>query len=357
MSRRDFLHVGVVGGLGLTLPSFLRIRAQQAANAGAVAPAAAAVAAEPKAKAVIHLFLPGGIAQQEFLDPKPYAPIEYRGPFGAIDTKVTGLRFSQHFPKMASVADRMTVVRTMSHGEAAHERGTHNMYTGYRPSPAIQYPSIGSVLAHELGPKTALPPYVCIPSLPNVYAGSGYLNSAYGPFSLGSDPANNGFQVRDLNAPANVDDARYARRKSMLEAVDDHFKQLEKADAIDASDSFYQAAYALLASPDAKTAFDLKAEPDKVRDEYGRHAAGQRLLLARRLVEAGVRFVSLTFGGWDHHDNIANAFPGQASQLDQGFATLLTDLERRGLLDSTLVLITTEFGRTPKINRTEGRDH
>jgi hypothetical protein len=364
LSRRHFLHVGVIGGLGLTLPSFLQIRAQQAAGAAPAAPSGAGAAAlaaakfaEPKAKAVIHLYLPGGIAQQECFDPKPYAPIEYRGPFGAIDTKVTGLQFSQHFPRMAGVADRMTVVRTMSHGEAAHERGAHNMFTGYRPSPAIQYPSIGSVLSHELGPKTALPPYVCVPSLPNIYAGSGYLNSAYGPFSLGSDPANNGFQVRDLNAPNGVDDARYERRKSMLDAVDEHFKQLEKADAIDASDSFYQAAYALLASPAAKAAFDLKAEPDAIRDEYGRHAAGQRLLLARRLVEAGVRFVSLSYGGWDHHDNIAGAFPGQAAQLDQGFATLITDLERRGLLDSTLVLITTEFGRTPKINRTEGRDH
>ena len=357
-TRRDFLRVGVVSGLGLTLPSFLQIRAQQAAaNALASAPARAPAPAPAKAQAVIQIFLPGGIAQQECFDPKPYAPSEYRGPYSSIDTKVTGLRFSQHFPRMASVADRMTVVRTMSHGEAAHERGTHNLFTGYRPSPALQYPSVGSVVAHELGPKTALPPYVCVPTLPNLYANSGYLSSAYGPFCLGSDPANKGFKVRDLNAPAGVDDARYERRRSMLQAVDEHFEQLEKADAIDASDSFYEAAFALLASPAAKAAFDLAAEPDPLRDEYGRNAAGQRMLLARRLIEAGVRFVSLTFGGWDHHDNLAGAFAPQARPLDQAFAALLTDLEKRGLLDSTLVLLTTEFGRTPKINRTEGRDH
>ena len=342
-TRRDFLQVGMLGGLGLTLPNFLRIRGE--------------TAIEPRAKAVIQLFLPGGIAQQESFDPKPYAPIEYRGPFGAIDTKVVGLRFGGNFPRMAALADRLTVVRTMSHGEAAHERGTHNMFTGYRPSPALQYPSLGSVVSHELGPKGALPPYVCIPSLPTIYANSGYLSSAYGPFSLGADPAAEGFVVRDLNLPEGVDAERFARRQSMLEAVDRHFERLEKADAVAAADTFYQRAYALLSSPEAKAAFDLDAEPAAIRDEYGRNSAGQPALLARRLVEAGVRFVSLTYGGWDHHDNIAGAFPPQAVELDQAVAALITDLERRGLLDSTLFMLTSEFGRTPKINATAGRDH
>jgi hypothetical protein len=358
-SRREFLHVGLVGGLGLSLPSFLRIRAQQAADGAASTGFHAAEGAklDAKAKAVIQVFLPGGIAQQESFDPKPYAPVDYRGPFGSIDTKVVGLRFGQHFPRMAGIADRLTVVRTLSHGEAAHERGTHNLFTGYRPSPALQYPSFGSVVSHELGPKGALPPYVCVPSVPNVYANSGYLSSAYGPFSLGSDPVSDGFVVRDLNLPDGVDDARFARRRSLLQAVDAHFESIEKADAIAAADTFYERAYALLSSAEARAAFDLKAEPQNVREEYGRHAAGQRMLLARRLVEAGVRFVTLTYGGWDHHDNIAGALPGQAHELDHGFATLIVDLERRGLLDSTLVMLTTEFGRTPKINGTGGRDH
>src|SRR5262245_14403640 len=156
--RREFLHVGLIGGLGLTLPNFLRIRAQQATGADAAGAASAGFHAAQgeklvaKAKAVIQVFLPGGIAQQESFDPKPYAPIDYRGPFGSIDTKVVGLRFGQHFPRMAGIADRLTVVRTLSHGEAAHERGTHNLFTGYRPSPALQYPSFGSVVSHELGP-------------------------------------------------------------------------------------------------------------------------------------------------------------------------------------------------------------
>jgi hypothetical protein len=344
LDRRQFLQVGCLGALGLALPDFLRSRAGQ-------------LLAEPKAKSVVQIFLPGGIAQQECFDPKPYAPIEYRGPFGSIDTKVTGLRFGQHFPRMAKIADRMMVVRTMSHGEAAHERGTQNMFTGYRPSPAISYPSLGSVVSHELGARGAIPPYVCIPTVPNVFAGSGYLSSAYGPFSLGSDPASGDFRVRDLELPEGVDAARFERRRTMLDAVDAHFERLERSDSIDASDTFYQRAYALLASPQAKAAFDLAAEPDKTRDEYGKNAAGQRMLLARRLVEAGVRFVTLSFGGWDHHENLANAFPGQAHQLDQAFAALIVDLEQRGLLDSTHVMLTTEFGRTPKINRTEGRDH
>jgi len=355
--RRDFLRCGLGGALGIALADRFRL-SLLAQEAGAAAVAAAPVAARAaKARAVIHLFLPGGMAQQESFDPKPYAPAEYRGPFRAIDTKVPGLKFGEHFKQLAKVADRLMVVRTLSHGEAAHERGTQNMFTGYRPSPALQYPSFGAVVSHELGPDGALPPYVCIPSQPVVDAGSGYLSSAFGPFSLGSDPANKNFEVQDLAPPAGLDAARDARRRALLDAVDERFTAGAAADEIAAAESFVQRAYALIASPEAKAAFDLKAEPDKLRDEYGRHAAGQRLLLARRLTEAGVRWVTLTAGGWDHHDNIAQGFPGQAREIDQGLAALIRDLESRGRLDSTLVLVTTEFGRTPKINATAGRDH
>jgi hypothetical protein len=246
----------------------------------------------------------------------------------------------------------------MSHGEAAHERGTHNMFTGYRPSPALEYPSIGSVISHELGPRNDLPPYVCVPSVPNEYAGSGYLSSAYGPFALGSDPARGDFKVRDLNLPENgVDEARFERRKSLLETVDHHFRSIEDSDAIGAMDSFYQHAYKLISSERAREAFNLNAEPDKLKDEYGRNAAGQRMLLARRLIEGGVRFVSLTAGGWDHHDNIKSGIQKEMPSTDQAIAALIRDLDRRGMLDTTLVMVTTEFGRTPKINPTGGRDH
>jgi len=348
-SRREFLYVGLVGGLGLTLPEYFLRRAQadqkQYENKA------------PVAHAVIHIFLPGGMSAQESFDPKPFAPIEYRGPLGSIETAIPGVRLSECLPQTAKIADRIAICRSMTHGEAAHERGTHNMFTGYRPSAAVQYPSIGAVVSHELGARSELPPYVCIPGIPNEFAGSGYLSTRYGPFSLGSDPARGDFAVRDLSLPGGVDAARFERRRNMLNAVDAHFRSLEQADALATMDEFYQRAYTMISSSTAREAFNLGAEPDALRDAYGRNAAGQRMLLARRLVEGGVRFVSMVFGGWDHHANIADGVRGQLAEFDRGYSTLITDLEQRGLLDSTLVMVTTEFGRTPKINRDGGRDH
>src|SRR5438874_2711937 len=219
-TRRAFLHVGLVGGLGLTLDQFFRLQARAAA-AGAVK--------EAPAKSLIHIYLPGGMAHQESFDPKPYAPIEYRGEMRHVQTKISGEMFGETLTQTAQVADKLTVIRSMSHGEAAHERGTHNMFTGYRPSPALQYPSMGSVISHEYGPKNNLPPYVCIPSLPNIYAGTGYLSSSFSPFSLGSDPANPGFRVQDLNLPGGLTDARFTTRRNVLDAVNAHFAKKEKS--------------------------------------------------------------------------------------------------------------------------------
>jgi hypothetical protein len=297
------------------------------------------------------------MAHQESWDPKPYAPTEYRGPFGTINTSIKGIKFSQNIKHTAKIADKMTIIRSMAHGEAAHERGTHNMFTGYKPSPALEYPAMGSVVAHELGPRNNLPPYVCVPSVPNEFANSGYLSSAFGPFAIGSEPSRGDFKVRDLNMPGGVDDARFNRRRSLLETVDHHFKTIEESDALDSMDAFYQHAYKLISSQEAREAFNLKAEPEKVRNRYGMNTPGQRMLLARRLVEAGTRFVSLTAGGWDHHDNIKNGIQQQLPPVDQAIAALISDLDERGLLDSTLVMVTSEFGRTPKINGTGGRDH
>ncbi len=343
------MHVGLLGGLGLTLPQLLRLEAEAAQKHYE--------SKEGAAKSVIHIFLPGGMAQQESWDPKPYSPIEYRGPMGSVDTKITGVRFGEMFKHTAGVSDKLVVLNSLTHGEAAHERGVHNMFTGYRPSPALSYPSLGSVVSHEFGPRANLPPYVCVPNQPNEFAGSGYLSSAFGPFSLGNDPANGKFTVRDLSLPGGIDEGRFAKRRSLLETVDAHFKEAEKSDALDAMDTFYQRAYGLISSQQAREAFDINKEPAKLRDEYGRNQAGQRLLMARRLVEAGVRFVSVTYGGWDHHDNVKNGFQRQAPALDVAFARLIRDLDERGLLDSTLVMLTSEFGRTPKINKTAGRDH
>jgi len=348
-SRREFMYVGMMGGLGLTLPQFFASKASAATKTYALR--------EPVAQSIIHIFLPGGIAHQESFDPKPLAPTEYRGPFGAINTKIPGVQFSENMKEVANIADKITVIRSMSHGEAAHERGTHNMFTGYRPSPALEYPSFGSVISHELGSRNDLPPYVCVPSVPNEYANSGYLSSAFGPFALGSDPATGAFKVRDLNLPTGVDDKRFARRRSLLDTVDHHFRTLEESDALDSMDAFYQHAYKLISSNNAREAFNLAAEPEALKEQYGKTQAGQRMLLARRLVEGGVRFVSLTAGGWDHHDNIKGGITNNLPSLDKAIAALINDLDQRGMLDNTLVMVTSEFGRTPKINSTAGRDH
>ncbi len=350
-SRREFMFVGLAGGIGLGLPQLLQMEAQAAPGARQLS------SKKGQAQSIIHIFLPGGMAAQETWDPKPYAPIEYRGPMSNIGTKVVGLRFGESMKKCAQIADKMTIVHSMTHGEAAHERGTHNMFTGYKPSPALQFPSFGSVISHEYGARKNLPPYVCVPKQPNTFAGSGYLSTAYGPFGLGSDPAQGNFQVRDLNLPSGVTPEQFNRRRSLLGIVDDHFKSMEKSDALDAMDSFYQRAYSLISSPEARQAFDLNKEDAKVRDRYGRHQAGQRFLMARRLVEAGVRMVSVTAGGWDHHANISDNIKKSAVPMDQALAALIGDLDERGLLDSTLVMVTSEFGRTPKINSNGGRDH
>ena len=348
-SRRDFMHVGLVGGLGLTLADFMRIKAHGAQKYYDTV--------EGPAKSVIHIYLPGGMAHQESFDPKPYAPLEYRGPFKSIKTKIPGVHFSENFKETAKIADKITVCRSMTHGEAAHERGTHNMFTGYKPSPAIKFPSFGSVVSHEYGSRKNLPPYVCVPNVPNEFAGSGYLSSSYGPFGLGSDPAQGGFKVRDLSLPGDISNDRFSKRRSLLDTVDDHFRQVETSDALGAMDKFYNDAYSLISSKEAREAFDMTKENDKVKERYGKNQAGQRMLLARRLVESGVRFVSLTYGGWDMHQNIEAGFNRQGPELDKAYAALISDLDERGLLDSTLVMMSSEFGRTPKINKDSGRDH
>lgn len=351
VDRREFLTVGAVGGLGLSLGNFLRLQAARGeANPGTLP-------RQATAQSMIYIYLPGGFAQQETFDPKPHAPVEYRGPLGSIDTALPGIRFGEVLPHTAKIADRLAICRSMTHGEAAHERGTHNMFTGYRPSPAVTYPSFGSVVAHELGPRANLPPYVAIPNLPAPDAQAGYLGSGFGPFAIGSDPASDGFTVRDLALPGGVDAARFATRQRLRDAVGRHFQRLEDTVALTAMDSFYERAYALVNSPAAQAAFDIKAEPAALRDAYGRNQAGQRMLLARRLVEAGVRFVTLAYGSWDMHARIRDGITATLPAFDQAFAALVTDLEQRGLLDSTLVMVSSEFGRTPRINNDAGRDH
>ena len=354
--RRDFLRVGVVGAAGLTLGDYLR------ATEGATKPA--------KAQAVIQIFLQGGFPHMDSFDPKPDAPAEYRGQLKPISTKTPGTYFSEHMAQTAKISDQIAVIRSITHTEVDHGRGEHNMLTGYRPSPALVYPSMGTIASQELGPRAELPAYIAVPQSTSQYMGSGYLSSAHGPFALGADPSRQGFQVRDLNLPTGIDQARFEKRKSMRAMVDEHFAGVEKADMLVAMDSFYQRAYAMLASAKAREAFNLKAESKESLAHYGiggsrgqdaaaiaRASAGPRFLLCRRLVEAGARFVTMTYGRWDTHAFHYRSIEPQMPAFDHGFAALITDLKRRGMLENTLVLVTSEFGRTPRINSGGGRDH
>jgi hypothetical protein len=213
------------------------------------------------------------------------------------------------------------------------------------------------VVSHEFGPRKDLPPYVFVPNATE-YGGTGYLGSQFGPFGIGSDPSRPGYQVRDLLLPPGVDDRRFNTRREIRHAVDDHFRyQSGQAQALGAMDEFYQRAYAMISSPAARNAFDITKEDAATRRKYGSNDAGPRFLLARRLIEAGVRFVTVTYGGWDMHNAIENAMRRQAPGLDQALAGLIRDLDDRGLLASTIVLVTSEFGRTPRINTSAGRDH
>lgn len=346
MLRRNFLQIGSMSGIGLLLNNYNILKAQNKVSDNA------------KAKSVIYIYLPGGFAAQETFDPKPLAPVEYRGPMGSIKTKIIGVNFNEHFKQTANIADKITVIRSMTHGETAHERGEHDMLTGWRPSSALVYPSIGSVVSHELGTRNDIPPYIAIPKIPNEWADAGYLSQAYNPFSIGSSPENKDFKVRDLTLPNGIDRQRFEERKQLLNIVNKNFiRSNQNSDNLKAMNSFYENSFSMLDNKSSTEAFDLNKENEKTKEKYGKNAAGMRMLLARRLVEAGSRFVTLSYGGWDMHQNIANGIANNVPALDQAFAALISDLDDRGMLDSTLVMIGTEFGRTPKINPDAGRDH
>lgn len=352
--RREFMRVGWLGGIGLSLGQYLNLQAQ-AEQSQMVA----------KAKSVIHIYLQGGFAHMDSFDPKPDAPAEYRGILSPIPTSIPGTYFSSHMPYSAKIADKITVVRSMTHTEVDHSRGEHSMFTGYRPSPALVYPSMGSVVADQLGVRQAMPAYVCVPNQGSQFLGSGYLSNSCGPFALGTDPARSNFTVRDLNLAKGVDEDRFQRRKDLKNLVDDHFRSQLQDDAVSTMDSLYQRAYDLLSSSEARGAFSLKGESDETKELYGmkphgpvlRPSAGARFLIARRLVEAGARFVTVTYGAWDTHAFHYRSIEPQLPDFDRAFAGLISDLDQRGILDSTLVMVTSEFGRTPKINAGGGRDH
>lgn len=350
--RRDFLKAGVLGLFGLSLTDLFRLKALANPTSHVER-----VHASHTARAIILIWLGGGPSHLDMWDLKPNAPEEIRGLFKPIHTNVTGIQISEHMPKLAQQMDKLCIIRSMTSPEAAHERGTHYMMTGYQPLPGFAVPGYGAVVAKLKPQRSALPPYIAVPA-PVAYGGRGFLGASLAPFSPGGNPASKNFKVRDLHPPKGVSYQRVERRRSLRQAVDAAFKKYEEGNpAAEAVDSFYTAAYNLMSSSDARAAFELGNETNKMRDTYQRNTFGQSCLLARRLVEAGVNFVTVSNGGWDNHNNIFSSLPGKLNAFDRTVATLIADLSERGLLESTMVVAMGEFGRTPIINRNGGRDH
>ena len=351
--RRSFLRVGGLSALGLSLPQLLQARAG--------APAA-------KDINVIQLWMGGGPSNIDTFDMKPDAPAEVRGEFKPIATNVPGVRVCEHLPLMAKQMDKVCTLLSVSHAESGdHTAAAHYLLTGYpqRPDPtgqpanSIIYPAFGSVVAKEKGWQHAMPPYVVLSGKYGAYTGAGYLGSAYNPLKINGDPNDPAFAVQDVTIPPAIGADRTRRRQGMLDAVDTWQKGNDKSvGLLGERNRFYQQAYDLVTSPAAKKAFNLSEEPDRVRERYGRHRHGQSALLARRLIEAGVRFVSVETSWWDtHQDNFKDLKGSRLPNLDQFWSALLTDLDQRGLLETTLVIWMGEFGRTPTVNSQAGRDH
>jgi len=340
--------------LGLGLDDVLRLRAL-AVESGASRPL--------KARNCILIWLAGGPSHLDTFDPKPDAPSDVRGEFKVIDTAVSGVKLSEVFPKLAQVLDRLTLVRSVTSPEADHDRAAHHLLTGYRPSPALVYPSYGSVVARTREDKRGmLPPYVAIPDAP-IFSSSGYLSTAHDPFAVLGDPNQGGFRVRDLTPPDRLTLDRLRRRRAMVRTLDAFALDVPPTPLTESRDQFTDQAYDLLTSSAAQAAFKIEEEPAAVRDRYGRTSLGQACLLARRLIEAGGAFVTLNDRGmgqlgWDtHQQNFPRIKNTLAPPVDQGVSTLVTELEERGLLENTLVIMMGEFGRTPRINGMAGRDH
>jgi len=351
LTRRDSLRIGSLA-CGFSLGQLLKLEAAPKDYKSVEGPA----------KSVIQIRLGGGVAAQEAWNPKPESPLEYRGPFGASKTPIPGIVLGELMPETAKIADKLTVVRSIVGKVPDHGQATYHVLRGYQITPALKHPTIGTVVNHEFGPRSALPAYIAIGQSKDE---TGYLSPQYGPFTTGGDPAQAGFQIRDLALPDGLDFKTFEFRQRVREAINDEFRKLESSQSpLDTMDAYYRKAYDMISSPQVRNAFDLSQESDKTKAAYGRgqflqagSQAGMRMLLARRLVEAGVRFVSMTYGEWDHHQEIKSNFELNMPAFDQAFATLIRDLEDRGLLKSTLVWVVSEMGRTPKVNQVAGRDH
>jgi hypothetical protein len=355
ITRRHALRIGTCGLIGgLSLPRLLEMQA----TASTTQPA--------RAQACIFIFLEGGPSHIDMLDLKPDAPAEVRGPFRPIRTSVPGTMIGEHLPLCARIANKYTIVRNHSHNDNGHNTGYHYVMTGYRadfpdgntrmPNNHL-YPSIGSIVSRELGPRTTLPPYI---NMPHIMAGGGpgFYGSEHAPFVIEANPVAADFEVQDLRPLEGMNATRRERRRRLLHDVEAlERRRIDQGRARTLS-TYYQRARDLMSSQEARHAFDMRAEPESVRQTYGYTGLGQCALLARRLVQAGCRFIGIDHSGWDHHSTI---FPSLEKDMlphvDRAFSALINDLDERGMLSSTLVVMMGEMGRTPRVNGAAGRDH
>ncbi len=355
LARRDLVRIGGLSALGLGLGDVLGwerlARSEKRSGTG------------QRASSCILIWLDGGPSHIETWDPKPEAPIEVRGPLESITTRLPGVQLSECLQRTATIMDRLAVVRSVTSPLGEHNFGTHYLMTGYRPSAALAYPTIGATVAQTTTRRPVLPPNIAIPKLTGKISGNGYLPTSTRPFAVGGNPGKPGFQVRDLDFYKGLDIDRLGRRRRIVEAFD-RFEQAQAASSA-AGNTDLERAYNLVASEEARQAFRLSDEPAKLRQRYGNgNSLGQGCLLARRLVERGVRFVTVTSSGWDTHQDILKLkerFPTDRNalipSLDRALSALVGDLGDRGMLEKTLVVVMGEFGRTPKINARGGRDH
>lgn len=350
--RRNFmLQVGSLAGMGLSLETLLRQRTL----------AAEAESSAADDMSCILIWTRGGTSHHDTLDPKPEAKAEVRGDFGVIDTMLPGVQFTDQMPNFAKQLGRYTVMRNLNPQNGSHATADAIMMSGHKRNPSLKFPCFGSVIAKERGYLNNMPPFVQVGTQVDKRFGggtAGYLGIAYNPFELPGDPNAKNFTVRDVSPPKGITIDRIERRRQALEAIDTLQRNVEKRpDAFQATDDYYQNAFSIITSSATQKAFDLNEEDAKVRDTYGRTNLGQSCLMARRLIQAGTRFVTVSSGGWDTHTKNFTRLKKLLPPLDQAFPALVADLEEQGMLEKTLVVWMTDFGRTPIINSAAGRDH
>ncbi|MGD9856692.1 MAG: DUF1501 domain-containing protein, partial [Planctomycetaceae bacterium] len=352
-SRREFLvDVGSLSALGLTLPTLLRATAAASDAKGA---------GTGTGVNAILVWTRGGTSHHDSLDPKPEAGAEVRGDFGPIDTVLPGVQFTEMMPQFAAELGRLAVMRNLNPLNGSHSVADYIMMSGHKFNPTFTHPCYGAVVSKELGYGSSLPPFIQLgTNVDHRFNGglAGFLGLEHNAFVVPGDPNKKDFTVRDVTLPNGMTSARLDRRREALKLVDTLQRELdEQPDALAAIDTYYQNAFNIMTSPETKQAFDLAAEDNKTRDAYGRTELGQSCLLARRLIEAGTRFVTVTSGGWDTHSDNFTALKRLLPPFDQAFPALVADLDDRGLLETTFVFWLTDFGRTPQINTNAGRDH